>query len=323
MSDNRIMRPARSVPFFALALALTAALALPRVAPAQDPAAEEPPAQGDSQQVEESDEAFRRRMELEDARHRDPTYVDPQAGYQRELEKIDRLPEASRDHIREQLIDLIVENGEWTPDDARREYPYAPSAAAQADPALAGQEQEAWDEQIEKYHAREAAAFGAYRGPVAGPGNPDGAEGAAESDGGGAGQAGAQGQAGDAGETAHSESGATSGTYQPYQPNRQTADEQVSTAGVSESALDFILGRQGGAPATPGEPGAAPNESAAPTPSEPPSEPSSEPSAEAQQAVPRDLRGILAIEDLDKLGPGVRQPPPPEEEEPEDPDGRR
>ena len=88
---------------------------------------------GSSQQVEESDEAFRRRMELEDARRRDPTYVDPQDGYRRELEKIDRLPEASRDNIREQLIDIIVENGEWSTEDARRDYPYSPSAAAKDD----------------------------------------------------------------------------------------------------------------------------------------------------------------------------------------------
>ena len=45
------------------------------------------------------------------------------------------------------------------------------------DPELMQQEQEAWDEQIEKYHKREAAAFGTYIGPVPGPGNPEGAEG--------------------------------------------------------------------------------------------------------------------------------------------------
>jgi hypothetical protein len=286
---------------------------------AQDTAPEPPTAQDDSQQVEESDEAFRRRMELEDARDRDPTYIDPQDGYRRELEKIDRLPEASRDNIRKQLIDIIVENGEWSPEDARREYPYQPSAEAQKDAALETREQEAWDEQIEKYHAREAAAFGAYRGPVSGPGNPDGAEGSAEGgeSGSGSGQAGQQGQSGESGTA--DQSGAD-GTYEPYQSNRQTAADSASTAGVSESALDYILGRQAGQAADSSD---APRDSAQ-QPADDGSQtvqtddPSDE-RADADENTPRDLRGMLAIEDLEKLGDSVR-PPPPEEDDENPPD---
>lgn len=303
-------------------LALSLAAALQAAAPswAQVEDGQEAEAGGASQQVEESDEAFRRRMELEDARQRDTTYVDAQAGYKRELEKIDRLPEASRDHIREQLIDVIMENGEWTPDDARRDYPYTPSAAARDDAGLAQQEQEAWDEQIEKYHAREAAAFGALR-PAQGAG-AEGADGAA-----GAGSGGAEGRAG---ENASGSSADSSATYEPYEAARRDDEERASTAGVSQSALDFILGRSGaqqappspaesaGSPAGPDMPAspttpASPAETAATQASTASDAPENDAEAEAEDA-PRDLRGILAIEDLDKLGDAVRPPPPPEEE---------
>ncbi len=300
-----------------LALCLAAALLAAAPSRAQVDDEQEDDAGGASQQVEESDEAFRRRMELEDARQRDPAYVDAQADYKRELEKIDRLPEASRDHIREQLIDVIMENGEWTPDDARRDYPYSPSPAARDDAALAQQEQEAWDEQIEKYHAREASAFGAVR-PAQGSG-AEGSEGSA-----GANGAGSAGSEGSSGESASGSSAASSATYEPYEAARRADEERTSTAGVSQSALDFILG-QGGpqrGPSPPAQgaesadaastPASAPEAAAAQTPAaSTPETPQNE--AEADDA-PRDLRGILAIEDLDKLGDAVRPPPPPEEE---------
>src|SRR5512134_2970188 len=138
------------IPGTAFFLSLTLAVSLPP-ALAQDPPADDD-ADGSSQQVEESDEEFRRRMELEDARTRDLGFPTPAASPPEDLEKIDKLPEKSRDNIRDQLIDVIVENGEWEPFDALREYPYEPTAAAQAEPDLLQQEQEAWDEQIRKYH---------------------------------------------------------------------------------------------------------------------------------------------------------------------------
>lgn len=308
---------------------------------------------GASQQVEESDEAFRRRMELEDARYRDPTYTEPVGSYKRELEKIDKLPEESRDNIRDQLIDVIMTNGEWEPSDALEEYPYTPTAAAQGDPKLAQQEQEAWEEQVEKYHERESEAFGAYRGPLQGPGNPDGPEGSASgSQGGGqedgqqgqqggqqgqqGGQQGTQGQQGDQGEQSES------GTYQPYQSSNGERSDEESRAGVSESALDFLMGRQPGSQASAQAPGqdsgqaqsqnqaqdaakAQNQQQSEPTdPSsqqtsqqvaQPESTSQSEDSEQSEEPVQQDLRGILAIEDLDKLGVGTAPPPPPEEEE--------
>jgi hypothetical protein len=164
---------------FALLLALFGLP--PAFAQDSEPAQDE---DGSSEQVEQRDDAFRRQMELEDARSRDRTYVDSTYGGQKaKLEKIDKLPEESRDNIRDQLVDVIMENGDWEPKDVLEEYPYTPTEGAQSDPELKQQEQEAWDEQVDKYHEREAAAFGAHRGPVPGPGNPTGQEGGEQGEG--------------------------------------------------------------------------------------------------------------------------------------------
>lgn len=318
---NQSMPKPRQIP----ALLLTLTLAGLPAAFAQDrPVADE--ADDSSRSVEESDEAYRRRMELEDARNRDAGYTVPSAGASpgKGLEKIDKLPAASRDNIRDQLVDVIMENGEWEPFDALRDYPYEPTAAAQAEPKLMQEEQEAWDEQIQKYHEREAAAYGATRGPVAGPGNPEGKEGGGEEgeQGGGQGEQ-ASGEQGD-GEQGSGESGAaggeagSSGTYQPYEPNRSPAEDAVSTAGARQSALDFLRGQPGQARAeAPPVPEAEPQRDAEP-------EPQPDPEAEAQpQPEPEpapDTRGIIAIEDLDKLE-GANAPEEPEDS-PEDAEER-
>ena len=308
----------------AFLLWLTLATGLP-AALAQDPAPAEE-ADASSQQVEESDEDFRRRMELEDARARDlgfPAVVDSSP---KDLEKIDKLPEKSQDSIRDQLVDVIVENGEWEPFDALREYPYQPTAAAQADPELLQREQEAWDEQLEKYHEREAAAYGARRGPVPGPGNPTGQEGAGQEGGGqeaaepaaetGGEQGAGAGSGGQGDEQGGGQAG-SSGTYQPYESNRSPATDEVSTAGAQQSALDFLRAQQGQAQtAASGTPSAPPFATPAGSPSgagaqasEAPSESASASDAEpeAEPEVLLDTRGIIPIEDLDKLE-GTEQP---------------
>jgi hypothetical protein len=272
---------------------------------------------GSSERVESSDEAYRRRMELEDARRQDPSYTDPVDTYKKEQEKIDKLPEESRDNIRDQLIDVIVENGEWEPSDALETYPYEPSEAARSDPMLKEQEQEAWDEQIEKYHEREAAAFGAHRGPVPGPGNPTGQEGGGEAaegqqqggdQGGGSGSAGGEGGSGSA------------GTYQPRQSNRKDSENEVSTAGVSESALDFLRGKGRKAqaadaplgdvapdqPSTDGQEQSAAQWAAQQQQQQQQQQQEAEQAAEeAQNEAPPETDlvtpGIIAIKDLDKL----------------------
>jgi hypothetical protein len=293
-------------------------------------------------------------MELEDARTRDLGFPTPAASPQADLEKIDKLPEKSRDNIRDQLIDVIVENGEWEPFDALREYPYEPTAAAQGDPDLLQKEQEAWDEQVKKYHEREAAAFGANRGPVPGPGNPGGQEGggeegaepagevagqqAGQQPGKGAGEQGGE-QGSGQGEAGDGQAG-SAGTYQPYESNRSPAENEVSTAGTQQSALDFLRGQQGQSqPAAPdATPAATPAATADVTPaaataaatsaaaaqasaseSESASEPETESAAEAEPEVSLDTRGLVPIEDLDKLE-GTEVPAEPEEPEESDED---
>ena len=231
---------------FSLALAWAAFSPLQ----AQDPGDEQG---SDSSEVEESDEEYRRRMELEDARQRDLGYTLPAPTYAQKQEKLDKLPEESRDNIRDQLVDIIVENGDWQPSDALKEYPYEPTAAAAADPELMQQEQEAWDEQIGKYHKREAAAYGTYLGPAPGPGNPDGGEGGGQAGEGSEGSEQGGGQQGGAGAGAQpgtenggqDDSAATAGSYDPYSPNRSRSEEAVSTAGVQQSALEFLKAMQG------------------------------------------------------------------------------
>jgi hypothetical protein len=317
-------------------MALLFSLSTVPAARAQDDTPETAPEGGSSQQVEESDEAFRRRMELEDARHRDPGFSDPATSYKQDLEKIDKLPVESRDNIRDQLIEIIMENGDWEPSDALEEYPYRPTAAAQADPDLMQKEQEAWDEQIEKYHARESEAFGAYRGPVSGPGNPNGPEGGqggegsqqgeqGEQEGGEkAGQQGDGGQQGQQGSEGSEQAQNQAGTYEPYQPGNNDSSEKVSTAGVSESALDFLRSRQqtqaGQAQGQAQQNQAQQDQAQQPQIEENQSQAQARQTAqqssqqETEPAEDPDMRGIIAIEDLDKLR-GTSAPPPPEEEE--------
>jgi hypothetical protein len=273
---------------------------------------------GSSEQVEQRDDAFRRQMELEDARSRDRTYVDSTYGQKTELEKIDKLPEESRDNIRDQLVDVIMENGEWEPKDALEEYPYAPTEAAQSDPELKEQEQEAWDEQVEKYHEREAAAFGAHRGPVPGPGNPTGQEGGQQGEGSQQGQQGGEQGSGQGGQDGDGESGGgTEGTYQPYQPGSNGSEDEVSTAGVSESALDFLRGKQGQQQPPPQgaqEQAADAQQAQAEASEENSDQAQAEPQQESSEVVDRDTRGIIAIEDLDKLE-GTEIPDDPDQQQ--------
>ncbi|MBT8049445.1 MAG: hypothetical protein HKO99_05770 [Xanthomonadales bacterium] len=260
-----------------------------------------------SDQVEQRDDSYRRQMELEDARARDRSYIDNTYTPSGDLEKIDKLPEESRENIRDQLVDVIMENGEWEPSDALEEYPYQPTAAAQADAELMEQEQEAWDEQIEKYHKREAAAFGSYRGPVPGPGNPTGQEGGQQGGEQGSGQ---EGQ--DSGQGA--DGSGSAGTYQPYEPNSSSSEDETSTAGVSESALDFLRSGRTGAQQQQAQQAENPEQLAEQSSEQAEEQVTAEQQRPSEQAIQPDLRGIIAIQDLDKLE-GTEIPVAPEEQE--------
>jgi hypothetical protein len=283
-------------------------------------------AAGRSAEVEESDEEYRRRMELEDARQRNLGYTLPPESYVAQQDKLDKLPEPSRDNVRDQLVDIIVENGEWEPSDALKEYPYEPTAAALEDPDLLEMEQAAWDEQIDKYHKREAAAFGTYLGPVPGPGNPSGAEGGAQAQAGegaeGSGPAGAQpGSAGEMEGGSQGGQAGSAGTYSPASSSQAGSGEEISTAGVRQSALDFLKAQQGqvgsqastpmatsaaGMPAASGPAGSGqaasevPVESARQQAGMPEPAATDEPAGEATD-IDLTTPGIIPIEDLEKL----------------------
>lgn len=201
-----------------------------------------------SEQAEAREDAYRKSMELEGSRDRD-TYSNTIYTTQAKQEKIDKLPKESRDNIRDQLTDIIIENGQWEPFDAFREYLYGPSEAAQKAPALREREEAAWAEQIEKYHQREASAFEASRpsmpgsdsqqaGGRSGPNDHQGhKQGEGQSRNGAEGESKQQGgnQSGDG----------ESSSYDPYQSQQGDDTDEVSTTGISESALDFLRARQG------------------------------------------------------------------------------
>ncbi len=285
-----------------------------------------------AEQAEAREDAYRKRMELEGSRDHE-TFSNITYTSRARQEKIDKLPKESRDNIRDQLTDVIIENGQWEPFDALREYPYEPSEAAQDDPGLREQEQEAWAEQMGKYHKREASAFEASRpsmpgsdslqaGGSPGPGGEQGqAKGGAEVEGkqqgesqGGEGES--QGEGGQQ-DSQGSKPGSAS-SYAPYQSRQNDDADEINTAGVAESALDFLRARQGPgsadqaassqqameqkevfSQAKDGAEDGAENKS---TTSQQNSQ-DSPPSSETETIIP----GTIAIKDLDKLE-GMKEP---------------
>jgi hypothetical protein len=191
------------------------------------------PAEEDSRQVDESEEAYRRRMELgEESTRSDDILRQNPAANTPPPEGIDRLPKESQRHLRDQLKEVIMENGEWEPEDAGKDYSYEPSEAAKNDPELQKMEEEAWADLVAEYHEREAAV-------QASPGT----QGSGDDDlaGGQSGQAGQKGGEGQTGGKQGSGGGSSSG-----QKSASSEEEGPSTAGTSQSALDFLKGMMGG-----------------------------------------------------------------------------
>ena len=119
-----------------------------------------------SQEVEYNDENYRRFMELKDQPGQRSSL--PTNTYQSGTQKLDKLPESSQKHLRNQLREIILDGAEWAPGDENKEYPYVASVAAEKDPALQQQEQEAWGELVGKYHQREAQIYASAHGKEAG-----------------------------------------------------------------------------------------------------------------------------------------------------------
>ena len=293
-----------------------------------------------AEQAEAREDAYRKSMELEGSRDQE-TFSNTTYTAQTKQEKIDKLPKESRDNIREQLTDVIIENGQWEPFDALREYPYEPSETAQEDPGLREREKEAWDEQMEKYHKREAIAFGASRPSMPGSdsrqagGSPDASgqqqseQGAPEGEELNQGESEQQGQGQDGEGQSQADGGQqgsegsnsdSASSSNPYQPQQSDDTDEISTAGVSESALDFLREKQGQGSASTSQAagsqgsmqqqqalsqasGSDPNQAQSEAESPQQISQDSQQQSESEVIVP----GIIAIEDLDKLE-GMTQP---------------
>lgn len=194
-----------------------------------------------SQEVEITEDNYRQFMELKDARGQrnilpEDTFK-PDSG----LQKLDKLPEESQKHLRNQLREIIVQGNQWQPGDEDLNYPYVPSAAARADQPLQNQEAEAWGELVDNYHRREAQIYENSARTRAAMASEDGSDGGS-GDGSGNQKVSSDQGTGEAGEVAQdsqrrrSESDGQAGGYAPNGSNEQ------SSAGVSQNAMEFLKG---------------------------------------------------------------------------------
>ena len=239
------------------------------------------PAEDPSRETDVSEDNYRRFMELDDRQlERRPfpvTGYAPRSG----LTKVERLPEASQKHLRNQLRGLILTRGEWTPAERGRPYPFVPSAAARSDANLLRQEAEAWSELVAEYHDREEAIRTArmarsqgqaqaqvgeadhrtQAGGAAAPGQPSDGTPVRGSGANGAGQ-------GADGRSAEARQAARANPRQSLAPPPETATAPempgaTSDEGVEQSAADYLRDRGLAADATPAD--APPTSAPAPT----------------------------------------------------------
>ncbi|MDH4020260.1 MAG: hypothetical protein OEU84_11725 [Xanthomonadales bacterium] len=216
----------------------------PETDPVETPAEDaEVPA---SQEVEINEDNYRQFMELKDAnRQRNiiPENVfKPDSG----LQKLEKLPEKSQKHLRNQLREIIVQGDEWKPGDEETDYPYTPSKAASTDPSLAQQEKEAWGELVDSYHQRESQIYENSSGSQSAMGSEQGSSNAGNGPGtsGESGQSGEGSQGQQAGQEGNPDQSDTEGTYSL---NGSSDSSTNSTAGVSQNAMEFLQGLgQGG-----------------------------------------------------------------------------
>ena len=201
-----------------------------------------------SQEVEINEDTYRQFMELKDANQQrdiipEETFK-PGAG----LQKLEKLPEESQKHLRNELREIIVGGDPWQPGDEAGEYPYVPSDAARADPSLQKQEVDAWGEPVDSYNRREAQIYANKSGNRATMSPEDGAgempgQGSMQTGESGEDKEGAQGSQNSA--AADSAQADTAGTYSPGAANDPNAP---GTSGVSQNAMEFLqgLGKSGG-----------------------------------------------------------------------------
>ncbi len=192
------------------------------------------------QEVEINEDNYRRFMELRDPLQQRNAMPETAYKSQAQMQKLDKLPEESQKHLRNQLREIIVQGDPWKPGDEDTTYPYVASVAAEKNPSLQKLEAEAWGELVNSYHQREAQIYGNSRrsSAAAAPGNPG--------DGGQSGNPGNKAIGKDAkqrgeGQQANQENSAgehaAAGSYSSNPSNNQA---MISTAGVSQNALEFL-----------------------------------------------------------------------------------
>jgi len=203
------------------------------------------------QEVEINEDNYRQFMELKDERRQrnmmPETAFKPKSGVQ----KLDKLPEASQKHLREQLREIIVQGDPWKPGDENSEYPYTPSEAAESSQSLQKQEAEAWGELVGSYHQREAQIYGnaaRSQAAAAAAGGGSGEEsGGGDGSSGGSTEQGSEGQ--QAGQENNSKQNSAAGSYSP---DSSSDSNEKSTAGVSQNAMEFLKAQgAGGSSSTP------------------------------------------------------------------------
>jgi len=198
------------------------------------------------QEVEINEDNYRQFMELKDAIPQ--RGVMPETAYksQAQMQKLDKLPEESQKHLRNQLREIIVQGDPWKPGDEDADYPFTPSVAAEKSSSLQKQEIEAWGELVDSYHQREAQIYGnssrsaaaaASDSPGGGQSNGPGNNGG---DGGNDPNQGGQGQ--QAGKENSSGETASAGSYSPNSSNDQAEE---NTDGVSQNAMEFLNAQTG------------------------------------------------------------------------------
>lgn len=207
-----------------------------------------------SQEVEYNDDNYRRFMELRDE-HTQRSSLAVNAN-QSGPQKLDKLPEASQKHLRNQLREIILEGSAWTPGEENKEFRYVASEAAQESPALQQQEAEAWGELVGKYHQREARIYADAARSKSAAGTEGGAHGAASQAQANVGESAAEPAASDGSNSAETGGGdekkqsgqqqqsAQASQQDSYSPassaNRGDADAN-STAGVSQNAMEYLM----------------------------------------------------------------------------------
>ncbi len=188
------------------------------------------------QEVEINEDNYRQFMELKDARQQRDVFPETAYKSQAGMQKLDKLPEDSQKHLRNQLREIIVQGDQWQPGDEDTDYPYVPSEAANTNPSLQKQEAEAWDELVDGYNQREAETYASSsRAGTSTTSSGAQGEGSDNSEG-----SGSDGQSGEGQQPGQQDSSEQSGDTGSYSANPSNDANATSTAGISQNAMEFL-----------------------------------------------------------------------------------